>query len=167
MASDAHKVTDPFQYFEKQEITNAIKALINFNSDEMSEDKRVRSEYFKTLSAVLAKGMAANIKKADLPKKNFSIGKKTWTGAEAVMVAVTMKMIKLGNTQGKALKMPAEKPVKRNSKIFEEDELALLFDNAPAITAEEIAERNKRNEAARKKTQTASGDNDDRQTSLV
>ena len=42
-----------------------------------------------------------------------------------------------------------------------------LFDNAPAITAEEIAERNKRNEAARKKTQTASGDNDDRQTSLV
>ena len=156
-----------FQYFEKQEIANAAKLLINFNhSDEMSDDKKVRSEYFASLGSVLAKGMA-KIKKADLSKLEFSIGKKTWTGAEAVYVAVSMRLIKLANSQDKVLKMPPQKAIKRVSKVFEDDELALLFEAVPTLSKEEKEARKGRNAAARAKTAASKSNDGDRQTSLV
>ena len=155
-----------FQYFEKQEIANAAKLLINFNSDEMSDDKKVRSEYFAALGAVLASGMA-KIKKADLAKLDFSIGRKKWTGAEAVYVAVSMRLIKLANSQDKVLKMPPQKAVKQVSKLFKDDELAMLFDAVPTLSKEEKEARKGRNAAARAKTAASKSDDGDRQTSLV
>ena len=161
---DENKVSNPFQYFTNQEIGLAAKVLINFNNEkEMSDDKRVRSEYFKSLAAVLATGLAAKVK--GKAKKHFSIGRQTWWGDEAVMVATTMRLIKLANTQDKVLKMPPKAPApKKVSARFEEEELKVMFASAPDLTVAEQQERAKKNAAAKKRTADAG---EDRQTTLV
>tara|TARA_Y100000310_G_C20617220_1_gene781280 strand:- start:933 stop:1442 length:510 start_codon:yes stop_codon:yes gene_type:complete len=167
------KVNDPFQYFSKQEIRNAAQLLINFNNvsdlnpKAMSSEKAIRSEYFSALEAVLAAGLTKNIKKADLAKLEFSIGRKKWTGAEAVYVAVSMRLIKLANSQDKVLKMPPQKVVKRASKLFLDDELEVMFKAVPALSKEEKEARTKRNAAAKAKTAANRPDDGDRQTALV
>jgi hypothetical protein len=97
---------------------------------------------------------------------HFSIGRQTWWGDEAVMVATTMRLIKLANTQDKVLKMPPKAPEpKKASARFEEKELKLMFAEAPDLTLKEKEERAKKNAAAKKRTADAGGE--DRQTTLV
>ena len=138
---------DPFSFVTPQEIRNVAKLLINFNSGEMSAEGATREAYFKSVVAVLATSLATAGNKKAIASLEYKIATAQWSGQEALIVALTMRLVKKANRSGKKLSLPKKNV--ETTPVFSKDEWEDIFEAAPEISAADKLARDKKNQTAR------------------